>query len=230
MSRITTIITKTSETRNNNILFYIATDNYPEFSKLINEANVNTNIDQKNGYNALHHAVKANNDKMIEYLLSMGANPYLKTTDGQDAFDLSLRYQTKCVIRYELNDKCETSKELQKTISTLEKKIISLNENNKYLMRTVDEAVRKNDILRVQLIEKQNENLRFKTTNSVLSQDNVVLCQNNSSLHKENHFLGEQVSTLKKSNEGLSEDVSKLKRKYDSLDASYTGLVNKMRK
>ena len=34
------------------------------------------------------------NDKMIEYLLSMGANPYLKTTDGQDAFDLSLRYQT----------------------------------------------------------------------------------------------------------------------------------------
>jgi len=217
MSR-TSCLTKS---RNDNILFAMTTDNYLEFAKYITEVNVNNIIDSKNGFTALHYAVKFNNEKMIEYLLNMGANPRLQTNTNKDAFDLSLKYQSKCAIMYELNDKCETSKELQKTISFLEKKIITLNENNIYLMKTANEAVRKNDFLRVQNNEKENENLGLKHKNSELFQENSSLKSNNVS-------LCDEISTLKKDNSVLKEDNIKTKRKYNSLDQSYIGLLNKI--
>ena len=65
--------------QNNDILYYISTGNYEEFTKLITEANVNNIIDTKNGYTSLHYAIRLDNEKMMEYLLNMGANPYLKT-------------------------------------------------------------------------------------------------------------------------------------------------------
>ena len=160
---------------------------------------------------------------MIEYLLNMGANPILQTNTNQDTYDLCLKYQSKFAIMHELNDKCETSKELQKMISFQEKKIITLNENNKYLMKTSNDAVRKNDFLRVQNIEKENENLGLKHKNTALFQENSSLKSNNVS-------LCDEISTLKKDNYVLKEDNVKTKRKYDSLDQSYTGLLNKMRK
>lgn len=131
------------KSKNDSILYAIVTDNFAEINKLITEANVNSVIDSKNEYTALHYAVKTNNEKIITYLLNMGANPRLKTNTGEDSFDLSLKYQSKHVITHELKDKEETNKELTRNISILEKKIISLNENNKYLVKTVDDGLAK---------------------------------------------------------------------------------------
>jgi ankyrin repeat protein len=99
--------------------------------------NVNNIIDSKNGYTALHYAIKLNNEIMIEYLLNMGADPYLKTFTNEDAFDISLKYQSKFVISYKLNDLKENSKELQETISIINKEKNDLNENSKELQETI---------------------------------------------------------------------------------------------
>ena len=133
----------------------------------------------------------------------MGANPKLQTNiKDEDAFVLSLKYQSKHVIMYELNEKTELNKELQKTVSSLEKKIIFINENNAFLKKMNDTAVQKNDILRVELIQEQNKNLRFKNDNIFLQKDNEELKSNNFSL----------------------------KRKYDNLSVSYDGLLKVIKK
>ena len=194
---------------NNDILFYISTENYEEFTKLITEANVNNIIDSKNSYTAIHYSIKFNNEKMMEYLLNMGANPYLKTLTGEDAFDLSLKYQTKYVIVHQLNNLKETNKELNKTISSLHKKINDLDINNKYLIKSYDDLIDK-------FSELKKENNLSETNNEYLKKDIKEL--------KETNIL------LKCNNDELDSKINSLKRKYDELDKSYCGLLNKMRK
>ena len=201
----TTIISDNAK----NIIYFMSTDNYLEFSKLINEGNVNNIIDTKNNYTALHYAVKFNNDKMIEYLLNMGANPLIKTVNHQDAFDLSLKYQTKCVFNHEIGELKETNKYLKCDVSALQKRINTLNTNNKYLDSSVTRLMSSNDVLKKQV------STLTKEKNSAISAK-ISAEQEKDELSKECAILGTEVKNLK--------------RKYDSLDQSYSGLLNKMRK
>jgi ankyrin repeat protein len=227
-------ITKVS----NDIIYSISIDNFEELTKLINKNNVNDIIDNKNGYNALHYAVKFNNNKMIDYLLSIGANPYIKTGSNstftfitqEDAFDLSLKFQSKHIISYELNENKKKNSEFQRTISSLEKKVLNLDTNNKYLINSVDELVLKNNLLK-----KDNSTLKIANTN--LNKLNISLNENNTKLYKETSDLKKEViilkdknSLLKKEYDTLDTNHKSLKRKYDSLDESYSGLLNKNRK
>lgn len=201
----TTIISDNAK----NIIYFMSTDNYVEFSKLINEGNVNNIIDTKNNYTALHYAVKFNNDKMIEYLLNMGANPLIKTVNHQDAFDLSLKYQTKCVFNYEIEELKETNKYLKCDVSALQKRINTLNTNNKYLDSSVTRLMASNDTLKKQV------STLTKEKNSAIS-EKISAEKEKDELSKECTILGTEMKNLK--------------RKYDSLDQSYSGLLNKMRK
>jgi ankyrin repeat protein len=218
-------------------LYYISTGNYEEFSKLITESNVNNIIDEKNGYTALHYAVRLNNDKMMEFLLNMGANPYLKTSVNEDTFDLSLKYQTKYVITYQLNDLTETNKELHKTISSINKKINDMNVNNKYLVKSVDDLVTKNNLLKTMSCTMKKEQTELKNKNNILTIEKNSLifskssCElKNNNLKKDIELLQDNIVSLKKDNECITTDFKSLKRKYDSLDQSYSGLLTKMRK
>lgn len=194
---------------NADIIYSLSTDNYQELTRLINEGNVNNVIDTKNKFTALHYAIRFDNDKMITFLLNMGANPSLKTSDKQDAFDLSLKYQNKTTITYELDDRKHTNDELHRSISTLEKKIMTLETNNKYLIKSVDDLVSKNSLLKDDLSFMRKDNVSLKNENSKLSID---------------------IDLIKKDNESLSTNITSLKRKYDKLEDSYSGLLNKLRK
>lgn len=221
----------------NDILYFMSTDNYEDFSKLITESNVNNTIDTKNGYNALHYAIRLNNEKMMEYLLNMGANPYLKSYTKEDAFDLSLKYQTKYVITYELNDMNETNKELKTTISTLNKKINDIDCMNKRLTRSVNDSAIKNSLLKNQVNELKKEQTSLKNKNISLMNNNNDLLFSKSSIETKNDSLKRdvvnlqnEITSLKEDNNGLTTEIKSLKRKYDSLDKSYNGLLTKIKK
>jgi len=196
-------------TKNNDIIYAISTENFEDFSKLITEANVNSIIDTKNRYYAIHYAVKFNNEKMMQHLLNMGANPYLKTLKGEDAFDLSLKYQTKYVITNQLNNLKETNTTLHKTISTLDKKLNNLEDNNKYLSKSLDDLMDKNNMLK-----NQNNSLR----------------SDNDDFKKNIDELKENIVLLKYDKEEMDSTLKTLKRKYSDLENSYIGLLNKSRK
>jgi hypothetical protein len=227
-------ITKVSD----DIIYSLSTDNYEEFTRLVNKNNVNDIIDNKNGYNALHHAIRANNNKMIDYLLSIGADPYIKTGSNssfsfiiqEDAFDLSLKFQNKHIITYELNENKKKNSELQKTISTLEKKILNLDTNNKYLVNSVDDLIFKNNLLKKDYNSLKTTNLNSNKLNNSLTASNLKLDTENKELKKKVSFLDETLSIVKKENETLLTNNKSLKRKFDSLEESYCGLLNKTRK
>lgn len=227
-------ITKVS----NDIIYSISIDNFEELTKLINKNNVNDIIDNKNGYNALHYAVKFNNNKMIDYLLSIGANPYIKTGSNsaftfitqEDAFDLSLKFQSKHIISYELNENKKKNSEFQRTVSSLEKKVLNLDTNNKYLINSVDELILKNNLLKKDNSVLKIANTNLNKSNNSLSENNIRLDKENSDLKKEVIILKDKNSLLKKEYDTLDTNHKSLKRKYDSLDESYCGLLNKNRK
>ena len=83
----------------NEIMFAILTSNLKEVKRLVNAPNVNNLIDNTNNYTALHHAVrvKGNND-IIEYLMSIGANPKIKQNEGKDSIDLSIEANYRFLI------------------------------------------------------------------------------------------------------------------------------------
>lgn len=223
--------------KNSDILYFMSIGNYDDFSKLITEANVNNIIDTKNGYTALHYAIRLDNEKMMEYVLNMGANPYLKTLTKEDAFDLSLKYQTKYVITHQLDDMKEVNKELQKTISTLNKKINDMDINSKYFAKSVDELIGKNNLLKTQVYDLKKEQACLKTKNISLTHENSSLLFSKSSIETKNDglkkdvvVLQDQVISLRHDKEGLTTELKSLKRKYDSLDQSYSGLLTKIKK
>jgi ankyrin repeat protein len=89
---------------NNDIMFAVLTSNLQEVRRLVNSSNSNNIIDTINNYTALHHAVRIRgNDKIIEYLLSVGANPRLKQTEGKDAIDLSIEANYRFLIDKMIN-------------------------------------------------------------------------------------------------------------------------------
>jgi ankyrin repeat protein len=161
--------------KDNDIIFYLSTDNYTELIKLINEENVNSVIDTKNGYTALHYAIKFNNKEIILYLLKKGANPKLKTRDGQDCFDLSFTFQSKHLITKEIDSQSEKEFESKRKISELEKQIRNLETNQKYLNDSLDKITLKNDSLNNTISENKSELMTLRKENLELTESNRKL-------------------------------------------------------
>lgn len=77
--------------QNGNTLFHIALDkNNLDLLKKVHVLKINVNAKNKEGYTPLHKAVmKAKNDKIIKYLLSIGANKNIKTSFNESVYDLA---------------------------------------------------------------------------------------------------------------------------------------------
>jgi ankyrin repeat protein len=219
------------------ILYNISIDNLNELRNLITEANINNIIDSKNGYTALHYAIKLNHDKIIDFLLNMGANPTIKTYDKQDSFDLSLKYQSKFLITYEINDKKAVNTELQKTVSSLERKISNLETNNKYLVKSIDDATIKIGLLKDEVLSLKKNNTSLKNNIVKSNSDNDTLRNTKAKFENEKNILSyelkiakDEIFTISKERDTLDSNFKSLKRKYDKLDESYSGLLEKTRK
>lgn len=161
--------TQTNQTNSSNlddeIIFAIVTGNVDSVRRLVNNTNVNKVIDRKNNYTALHHAVRIKrNDEIIEYLLSIGANPSIKQNEGKDAVDLSIEANYRYLIDKMLKQK---DTELDKIYSkfddinygykNLERKNKELVEENNYLKKSASEYVCK-----IEELKTENVSLKRK--------------------------------------------------------------------
>ncbi len=223
--------------KESDIIYCMSIDDLKEFKNLVNNSNVNKIIDTKNRYTALHYAIRFNNGSMIEYLLSIGANPYLKTYDNQDCFDLSMKYQTKDLYNYEIKSLKSINSDYEKKVITLERKIENHETNNKYLVKSIDDLVAKNNKLKDDFSDMKKENLSLKSRNSSLLKENNSLLDNNSRLEnirddnkKELISLQNENKMLNQNVDNLNTQIKTLKRKYDELDKSYDGLLTKIQK
>lgn len=138
----------------NDIMFAVLTSNLQEVRRLVNSTNSNDIIDTTNNYTALHHAVRTRgNDKIIEYLLSVGANPRLKQNEGKDAIDLSIEANYRFLI-----DKMINKNEAE--LDEIYAKYDSVNYEYKNIKRKNDELVEENNYLKKsqsQYVEKIEE-------------------------------------------------------------------------
>lgn len=222
--------TRTVVNDSNDIIFYISTDNFNEFSKLINEANVNNIIDKKNGFTALHYAVKFNNNKMIEFLRNLDANPKIKTINNEDSYDLALKFQNKYLIDFSLKENAEDIAEFQKFVKSQERKIVDLESNNKFLLKSIDDAIFKNGIQKTEINNLKIAIADLKSENAIIKKDLNSISISKIGFQNKNIELNKQINILKPENETLQSELRTSKRKYDQLDQSYTGLLSKIQK
>lgn len=204
-----TNIKKVSFSSDTDILYNIIQQNNDLLFRLINEANVNNIINNKNGYTALHYAIQMDNKELIEYLLNIGASIELYSNINENAIDLSLKYKSKHAINYQINELKNTNKELNKKISVLDKNINDINIDRKFLSETINDLMSKNTSLK-----KNNDNYLINNKSLKRKYDEFELKYNN---------LDDKYNNLNNKYNNIKED-------YEELDKSYIGLLNTIRK
>jgi ankyrin repeat protein len=158
-----------STSSDDEIMFAIVTGNISSVRRLVTSSNVNKIIDKKNNYTALHHAVRIRrNDDIIEYLLSIGANPLLKQNEQKDAIDLSIESNYRYLIDKMLKEKeTELDKiytkfdEVNYGYKNLERKNKELTEENTYLKKSAEQYVEK-----IEELKTENVSLKRKYDDS----------------------------------------------------------------
>lgn len=164
----TTTSTRTNSSRNttgNEIMFAVLTSNLQEVMRLVNSSNVNNIIDTTNNYTALHHAVRIRgNNSIIEYLMSIRANPKLKQGEGKDCIDLAIEANYRYLIDKLLKEKdMELDKIYDKfdTVNYEYKKLQTTNatlvEENEYLKKSSSQYVEK-----IETLKTENAGLKRK--------------------------------------------------------------------
>ena len=123
--------------------------------KLINQYNSNDIIIGEEKLTALHYAVQCKkNISIIEYLMSVGANPRLKQIEGKDAIDLAIQSNYRVFIdkiinsrERELDDIYAKFDNVNYEYKDLKRKYTDKTEENNYLLRCNESYVNKiNDL------------------------------------------------------------------------------------
>jgi ankyrin repeat protein len=159
-------ITTTSTINNkseDDIIFAIVTHNITNLKRLVNSDNVNKIIDNKNKYTALHHAVRIKkNDDIIEYLLSIGANPKLKQDEGKDAIDLAIEANYRFLIDKLFIDKENELDLIFNKFDNSNYKIKILENKNQELVKTNEYLTKSNTQYANKIEELKIENTGLK--------------------------------------------------------------------
>lgn len=193
MSRFNNISTifSNNDSNNSNIIVAIVTNNLSQVKALLNSGNVNSIIDSKNNYTALHYAVTLPNNNITEYILDLGANPKVKQNDGYDAYELSFISGKKYINKYFM-DKQEViinklQDENQSLLRTKKYQDISINNYNKKINELTDKADLQiyNTIRLEKNVESSNATcLSLKNTMALLVKNNKAIVDENISLKR----------------------------------------------
>lgn len=165
-----------SGSNDDTIIFAIVTGNEQEVRILINSTNANKIIDSKNGYTALHYAVKLPNNNIVEYLMNCGADPSIKQLDGKDSVDLSIEANKRFLINKlisgnsrELDQAYSKLDETKYNLRNVEKKNQELVETNTYLEKINTEYSKKiNDL------KEENKTVKRKLDDSEKAFENLL--------------------------------------------------------
>ncbi len=155
----------TSHTQDDDIMFAIVTGNLPSVRRLVTPTNVNNIIDRKNRYTALHHAVRIKkNDQVIEYLLSIGADPKIKSGEDKDSIDLTIESNNRYPIDKMMRDKDIELDGLYTKLDDINYKFKEYERNNKtlvdenqYLKKSSEQYVSK-----IEELKTENTSLKRK--------------------------------------------------------------------
>ena len=147
---------------NDNILFSIVTGNLNKVKQYITKDNVNKIIDSTNSYTPLHHAITQPNEEIVKYLLTIGANPKLKQKEGKDCFDLAMSCHRRYIFDYDKQKNENKIDELHIKIDTINNKIYKLEDDNKFLNKSVDDYITKIGKITTELTEKKVECIKLK--------------------------------------------------------------------
>jgi ankyrin repeat protein len=183
-TRINTFETSQINRYNADLIYLISIDAYEEFLKTIDIKNINSVINNKNGYTALHYAIMFGKDRIIKYLIDNKCSIHTKTTDGSDAFDLCLKYNNKTLLNDYFEKNLANERELNKNITNQEKKINTLKDNNDYLTKSNEGFLEKNNSL-----NKELQNLK---------KDHNKLINEHKSLKTENSNNNDNIKSLKR--------------------------------
>ena len=149
---------ETITNNNDEIIYGIVTGNLTTVRRLVNSTNVNKIIDQKNNFTPLHHAVRIKkNDAIIEYLLSIGANPTIKQDEGKDSVDLSIEANYRFLIDKllkekdnELDNVYTKIDDINYKLKNLERNNLDLKNENEFLNKSTNEYIAKIDVLKTE--------------------------------------------------------------------------------
>lgn len=169
-----------SNTRNNignEIMFVVLTCNLQEVKKLVNTSNSNDIIDITNGYTALHHAVRIRgNNQIIEYLMSVGANPKLKQNENKDAIDLTIQSNYRFLIdklldknEADLNEIYDKYDNVNYEYKNIKRKHDELVEENTYFKKSTSQYTEK-----IEELKSENTSLRKKYEDSEKAFTNLL--------------------------------------------------------
>lgn len=147
----------------NEIMFAVITSNYREVSRLVNASNVNNIIDKTNNYTALHHAVRIRgNNSIIEYLMSIGANPKLVQHENKDCIDLSIEANYRYLIDKLMKDKDIELDKIYDKFDMVNYKCVDLKKSNSLLVEE-NEYLKKSSSAYIEKIEVlKTENVQLK--------------------------------------------------------------------
>ncbi len=158
------------------IIFAVVTGNLRMVRELVNSSNVNNIIDNVNGYTALHHAVRLPGNDIVEYLMSIGADPDLKQKEGKDSIDLSIeankRYLINKVIAKAsegLDDAYTKLDDAKYNLRSVERRNVELTEENSYLKKLNQEHLGK-----IEQLKEENILVKRKYQESEKAFENLL--------------------------------------------------------
>ncbi len=218
MSSINSVYTNntssSSSLSNTDIVYAIAIDDLDQVKRLINSSNVNNVIDTKNNFTALHIAIsKSSNSEIVKYLLSIGANPDLKTKSNADSYDLAFDHRNRHVFNYAVEKANTKVDELLVKNDSLNAKINDLTDKNHYLTKSN---------------EKYGEKLR-----SELGPIKSQLTSSNNEVTRITKLYDEkrdECNTLKRKVGELTEENTKLKRDLTDAENALGNILKKHKK
>ncbi len=167
------------EENHNSVIFAIVTNNLKDVYKLINNKNFNNILDDTTGFTALHYAISSpnvNND-IIKHILSVGANPKDKIKNQEiDSFDLAIRYNKRYLFEYFNKLKDDNIIELTEKNINLQNNINKIEDNNNYLLKSIDNYNKKINNLNelVKLKDEQIKTLKRKNEDSEIAFNNLL--------------------------------------------------------
>lgn len=149
-------------TNNDDIIVAIVTNNLTRVKALLNRNNVNFIIDDKNNYTALHYAVTLPNNDITKFILELGGDPKIKQSEGNDAFELSLRSGKKYIFQYFEQQKQEKINGLETDNAKLTLKVDDLKRTNDHLNDSMDQFNKKINALHKVIEIKDKEIVKLK--------------------------------------------------------------------
>jgi chromosome segregation ATPase len=196
------------------IIYAIAIDDLENVKRLINSSNVNNIIDSKNNFTALHIAIsKSSNSDTVKYLLSIGANPELKTKSNADSYDLAFDHRNRHVFNYAVEKANAKVDELLVKNDSLNAKINDLTDRNQYLAKSNEQYGIK---LRNELAPIKSQ---LTTSNNEVTRITKLYDEKRDECNNLKHKVGE-----------LIEENTKLKRNLTDAENALGNILKKHKK